>query len=124
MTENEIATIIVDAAYKIHKRLGPGLLESVYETTLAYELAKRGLQLRRQQSMPVVYEAVRMDDERLAAIRREISGDVVVLVRGHAGEPVGFRPLGLVVHDQLLWIAPRPRVFGEPCRDRRGVGSL
>ncbi len=39
MTENEIATIIVDAAYKIHKRLGPGLLESVYETTLAYELA-------------------------------------------------------------------------------------
>jgi GxxExxY protein len=61
MTENEIATIIVDAAVKIHKRLGPGLLESVYETTRAYELAKRGLQLRRQQSMPVVYEDVRMD---------------------------------------------------------------
>jgi len=38
MTENEIATIIVDAAYKIHKRLGPGLLESVYEATLAYGL--------------------------------------------------------------------------------------
>jgi GxxExxY protein len=61
ITENEIATIIVDASFKIHKRLGPGLLESVYETTLAYELAKRGLQLRRQQSMPVVYEDVRMD---------------------------------------------------------------
>ncbi|HXM48219.1 MAG TPA: GxxExxY protein [Pyrinomonadaceae bacterium] len=61
MTENEIATIIVDAAYKIHKRLGPGLLESVYETTLAYELARRGLQLRRQQAMPVVYESVQMD---------------------------------------------------------------
>ena len=61
MTENEIATIIVDAAFKIHKRLGPRLLESVYETTLAYELPKRGLQLRRQQSMPVVYEDVRMD---------------------------------------------------------------
>ncbi|MDX6403684.1 MAG: hypothetical protein QOH70_1139 [Blastocatellia bacterium] len=61
MTENEIATIIVDAAYTIHKRLGPGLLESVYEATLAYELAKRGLKLRRQQAMPVVYEAVRMD---------------------------------------------------------------
>lgn len=58
---NEIATIIVDAAYTIHKRLGPGLLESVYETTLAYELAKRGLQLRRQQAMPVVYESVKMD---------------------------------------------------------------
>jgi GxxExxY protein len=61
MTENEIATIIVDAAYKIHTRLGPGLLESVYETTLAYELAKRGLQMRRQQAMPVIYESVRMD---------------------------------------------------------------
>ena len=61
MTENEIATIIVDAAFKIHKRLGPGLLESVYEATLAYELAKRGLQLRRQQSMPVIYEDLRMD---------------------------------------------------------------
>lgn len=61
MTENEIATIIVGAAYKIHTRLGPGLLESVYEATLAYELAKRGLQLRRQHSVPVVYEAVRMD---------------------------------------------------------------
>ena len=61
MKENQIATIIVDAAYTIHKRFGPGLLESVYETTLAYELAKRGLQLRRQQAMPVIYEAVRMD---------------------------------------------------------------
>jgi len=61
MTENEIATIIVDAAYTIHKRLGPGLLESVYETTLAYELAKRGLALRRQHAMPVVYQSVRMD---------------------------------------------------------------
>jgi GxxExxY protein len=60
MTENEIATTIVDAAYKTHTRLGPGLMESVYETTLAYELSKRGLKLRRQQGMPVIYEAVRM----------------------------------------------------------------
>jgi GxxExxY protein len=61
MTENEIATTVVDAAYTIHTRLGPGLLESVYETTLAYELNKRGLTVRRQQAMPVVYESVRMD---------------------------------------------------------------
>ena len=61
MTENEIATIIVDAAYTIHTRLGPGLLESVYEATLAHELSKRGLPLRRQQALPVVYEAVQMD---------------------------------------------------------------
>lgn len=61
MTENEIATIIVDVAYKIHQRLGPGLLESVYESTVAYELGKRGLLVRRQQAMPVVYETVKMD---------------------------------------------------------------
>lgn len=60
MTENEIDATIVDAAYKIHTRLGPGLMESVYEATLAYELSKRGLQLRRQQGMPVIYETVRM----------------------------------------------------------------
>ena len=61
MTENEIAAIIVDAAYTIHKRLGPGLLESVYETTLTYELEERGVRPHRQQAMPVVYESVRMD---------------------------------------------------------------
>ncbi len=43
MTENEIAKIVVDAAFKIHTTLGPGLFESVYERVLAYELKKRGL---------------------------------------------------------------------------------
>lgn len=79
MTENEIATIIVDAAYTIHKRLGRGLLESVYETTLAYELAKRGLEVRKQQAMPVVYEAVRMDIGFRADL--VISGKVIVEIK-------------------------------------------
>lgn len=61
MTENEISKAIVNAAYTIHTRLGPGLLESVYETTMAHELNKAGLRVRRQQPMPVVYETVRMD---------------------------------------------------------------
>jgi GxxExxY protein len=61
MTENEIAKQIVDAAFKIHTKLGPGLLESVYETVMAYELQKRGLRVRRQQAIAVVYENVRMD---------------------------------------------------------------
>jgi len=43
MTENQIATIIVDSSFKIHQSLGPGLLETVYEAALAYELTKRGL---------------------------------------------------------------------------------
>ena len=49
MTENEVAKQIVDAAYRIHTTLGPGLLESVYETVLAYELETRGLRIVRQQ---------------------------------------------------------------------------
>lgn len=61
MTENEIATIIVDCCYKVHVALGPGLLESVYEEILSYELVKAGLSIKRQHPIPVVYEAVRMD---------------------------------------------------------------
>jgi GxxExxY protein len=62
MNENEIAKEIVDAAYKIHTTLGPGLLESVYETVLAYELEKRSLSVVRQQPIPVVYEKVRLEE--------------------------------------------------------------
>jgi GxxExxY protein len=62
MTENEIAKEIVESAYKIHTTLGPGLLESVYEAVLAYELAKSGLQVERQKPVPVVYEKVRLEE--------------------------------------------------------------
>jgi GxxExxY protein len=59
LTENEIAKEIVDAAFKIHQRLGPGLLESVYEAILAYELRKRGLEVHRQVAVPVVWDELR-----------------------------------------------------------------
>jgi hypothetical protein len=62
MTENEVAKIIVDCAFKVHTTLGPGLLESVYEAALAYELGKRGLQAERQKPLPVVYENVRLEE--------------------------------------------------------------
>lgn len=55
MTENAIAKEIVDAAFRIHTTLGPGLLESVYHTVLAYELGRRGLRAVSQQTIPVVY---------------------------------------------------------------------
>ncbi|HEX3879462.1 MAG TPA: GxxExxY protein [Bryobacteraceae bacterium] len=61
MTENSITKEIVDAAYQIHTRLGPGLLESVYETVMAYELSRRGLHTLRQHAIPIVYEEVRID---------------------------------------------------------------
>ena len=61
MTENEVAKQIVDVAFKIHSTYGPGLLESVYETIMAYELNKRGLRVNRQQAIPVIHEEVRME---------------------------------------------------------------
>jgi GxxExxY protein len=62
LNENAIAREIVDAAFRIHTTLGPGLLESVYETILSYELTRRGLQVARQQAIPIIYESVRMDE--------------------------------------------------------------
>lgn len=62
MTENEIAKIIVDAAFQIHKRLGPGLLESVYEIVLAHELKKRGLRVKRQVPVAIVYDDIKFDE--------------------------------------------------------------
>jgi len=55
MSENAVAQQIVDAAFRVHTTLGPGLLESVYAAALVYELEKRGLRITRQQSIPVVY---------------------------------------------------------------------
>ena len=61
MSENEISKIIVDVSYKIHTKLGPGLLESVYEAILFHELVKRGLSVERQKPIPVVWENVFLD---------------------------------------------------------------
>ena len=61
MTENEIAKIIVDLCMKIHKALGPGLLESVYEAALIYELRKLGIRFDNQIDIPAVYEEVKLD---------------------------------------------------------------
>ncbi|MHB8121814.1 MAG: GxxExxY protein [Desulfuromonadaceae bacterium] len=62
MTENKVAEIIVDACFKIHTTLGPGLLESVYEAVLAHELQKRGLSVVRQLALPVVYDGIVLDE--------------------------------------------------------------
>ena len=61
MTENDIAAVIVDAALKIHKTLGPGLLESVYQATLEFELRRRGLNVVQQLALPVYYEGIKLD---------------------------------------------------------------
>lgn len=58
MTENEIGKIVVDSAIKVHKALGPGLLESAYEACLAHKLKKRDLDIQTQVGLPLEYEDV------------------------------------------------------------------
>ena len=62
MTENEIAKVVVDAAYRVHVTLGPGLLESVYELALSHEMGKRGLKVERQVSVPIEYDGIQFDE--------------------------------------------------------------
>ncbi|WP_420813852.1 GxxExxY protein [Lepagella muris] len=61
MNINEIGTIIVDAAITVHRLLGPGLLESCYETCLMYELTTRGLFVERQKSIPIIYGLIKLE---------------------------------------------------------------
>jgi GxxExxY protein len=61
MTENEISKVIFECALKIHKNLGPGLLESAYEECLFYELKKYGLNVEKQKALPLVYEEVKLE---------------------------------------------------------------
>ena len=61
MHENEIAKIVLDICFDIHRKLGPGLLESVYEEVLCFELTKRGLSFTRQKPLPVYWEGIKME---------------------------------------------------------------
>jgi GxxExxY protein len=79
MTENEIAKQVVDVAFKMHTTLGPGLLESVYEAVMAYELTKRGLHVVRQQAIPIIWESVHLE----AGFRADliVEGKVIVEIK-------------------------------------------
>jgi GxxExxY protein len=62
MTKNEIAREVLDAAFVVHTKLGPGLLETVYEVVLAHELRKKKLPVQRQLPMPIMYDGIRFDE--------------------------------------------------------------
>jgi len=75
-TENDVARLVVDAAFHVHTALGPGLLESVYEAILARELAKRGFSVLRQQPIPIQYDGLSFDE----GFRADLVVDDVVIV--------------------------------------------
>ncbi len=76
MKPNEITGIIIDTSIDIHRRLGPGLLESVYQAILAYELRKRGLKVETEVPIPVVWEQVKLD----IGFRADLIVESVVIV--------------------------------------------
>lgn len=60
---NELTRIIIGAAITVHKELGPGLLEKVYETCLIHELKLQGLKIQHQQAVPIIYKGIKLDAE-------------------------------------------------------------
>ncbi|MGC9951234.1 MAG: GxxExxY protein [Bryobacteraceae bacterium] len=84
MHENRVAREIVDAAYRVHPTLEPGLLESVYEAALAYEMEKRGLNVACQQAVPAVYETIEIH----TAFHADLIVEDVVMVEVKAVENV------------------------------------
>lgn len=79
LDENQIAKVIVDSAIQVHKQLGPGLFESVYEVVLAHELAQRGLACERQVPIPITYGAVLFEEGFRADIL--VEGKVLIEVK-------------------------------------------
>ncbi|MBL8703121.1 MAG: GxxExxY protein [Alphaproteobacteria bacterium] len=79
MGENEIGEIVIGAAIRVHRALGPGMLESTYEACLAHEISRRGLDVQRQASLPLHYDGIDLD----AAYRIDllVDGKVVVEVK-------------------------------------------
>ena len=76
MDENEIGGIVVGAAIDVHRELGPGLLESVYEVVLVHELRERGLSVERQVSVPIVFRGRHFDEGFRADV--SVEGKVIV----------------------------------------------
>lgn len=91
-TLDNVATVIVDAAFRVHSTLGPGLLESVYETCLEHELTKRGQSVSRQVSLPIHYDGSRLD----AGLRLDLLVADSIIVEVKAIERL------LPVHDAQL----------------------
>ena len=99
MRRQDIKTKVIGAAIKVHRKLGPGLLESAYEACLAYELEKLGLHVQRQKAVPLVYEKVKLE----CGFRADlvVEGRVVVEVKcKEAIHPVDYAQL--LSHLRLL----------------------
>lgn len=85
MHENDIGTVIVDCAVRLHQELGPGLMESVYEFALARRLARRGLRVQRQAAIPIEIDGLRFDEGFRAdlVVERRVLVELKCVERSH-----------------------------------------
>src|ERR1700683_4185891 len=77
-----IARIVVDAIYTVHRKMGPGVLESVYSICLAHELRKRGLKVEREVQLPILYDGVRLE----AGLRLDLVVESCIIIEAKAVE--------------------------------------
>lgn len=91
--DDRIGKMVVDAAFHVHRNLGPGLLESVYEACLCHELAKRGLGFQRQAKLPIRYDGVMLDD----GLRLDVLVEDAIIVELKAVEEVSDLHLAQVL---------------------------
>ncbi|MFT3885191.1 MAG: GxxExxY protein [Flavobacteriales bacterium] len=84
MHENQIADGIVDAAFRVHRHFGPGLLESTYEACLAHELMSMGFDVQRQVALPLVYHGIKLD----AGYRLDLWVDRTMIIEVKAVEEI------------------------------------
>ena len=102
-TENEIANIVVDVAFHIHTKQGPGLLESVYEEIMYYKLQKEGLNLERQKGIPVIGDELKMD----LGFRADLIAEKKVIIKLKSVEAIApVHPKQLLTYLRITGMKP------------------
>ncbi|QDT56193.1 hypothetical protein Pan44_42450 [Caulifigura coniformis] len=93
-----VVTAVIDAAFRVHTTLGPGLLESVYEACLCHELARRGLAFERQLHLPIIYEGLRLE----AGLRLDlVVADCVIVELKHVEKVLPVHKAQLLTYLKL-----------------------
>jgi GxxExxY protein len=124
MNEEEIIKIVLDEAFYIHKTVGPGMLENVYKTCLAYRLQKRGLTIETEKAVPVFFEEVKMD----CGYRADIVVEKLVIIDT---KTIGYRSIANSTSVNLssffkftVWIDLKFQRFAAQRRHQAGAKRL
>ena len=121
MNLNDLSYAIIGAAMKVHRALGPGLLESAYEACLAYELEKQGFRVERQKPVPVIYEGVHLD----CGFRADLLVNGLVVVELKAKEKIHPIDCAQVLsHLRLLKLSLGLLINFHECDLKKGIKRI